>query len=70
MPVKRKVRCPVLVELDGRTLKSRILASVAEEPAEISLRARQEGWLPFRVRFDETQSAWVVSALGLRQGVS
>jgi len=63
MRVKRDARCPVIVEIDGRGVKAPILAFAAEDPVQISLRVRQAGWLPYRVRFDESQAAWVVSSL-------
>ena len=66
MRKKRKVRCPVVVELDGKITKSQISAFAADEPAEISIRVRQEGWFPFRVRFDAAQTVWIVSALGVQ----
>jgi hypothetical protein len=51
----------VLVEFDGEFIKSEVVASDAEEPARVSMRVRDMGWTPYRVRFDESQSAWIVS---------
>jgi len=57
-------RCPILVESNGRVVKSDLFASDVEQPAEISMRIRDGGLgNPFRVRFDTTHSAWVVSTL-------
>ena len=57
-------RCPIFVELQGQVVKSDLFASVIEEPADISMRIRDVGLgIPFRVRFDNTRSAWVVSTL-------
>lgn len=67
MRSKRDAPCPVVVEVDGRTVTSPIAASVGEEPVQVSLRVRQAGWLPYRVRFDESQPAWVVSSLVSRR---
>ena len=53
---------PVLIELGGQIVKSEIVASDAEEPARVSMRARDKGWAPYRVRFDEMQAAWIVSS--------
>ena len=52
---------PVLIELGGRFIKSDIVASDAEEPARVSMKARDKGWSPYRVRFDDSQAAWIVS---------
>jgi hypothetical protein len=60
-------RCPILVELNGQVVKSDLFASDVEQPADILMRIRDEGLgKPFRVRFDITQSAWVVSTLEYR----
>jgi hypothetical protein len=60
--MRKKARvCPVLIERGGHIIKSEIVASDNEEPARISMRMRDKGWAPYRVRFDEGQSAWVVS---------
>jgi hypothetical protein len=70
MRVKRDARYPVMVEVDGRAVKSPIVASVAEAPAQVSMRVRQEGWEPYRVRFDESQAAWIVSSLASRRATA
>ena len=59
---KRARLCPVLIEFGGQIIKSEIVASDAEEPARISIGARDRGWAPYRVRFDDTQRAWIVSS--------
>jgi hypothetical protein len=56
-------RCPVLVESKGQVIKSDLFASAAEQPADISIKIRDRGWKPFRVRFDDSNSAWVVSTI-------
>ena len=56
-------RCPIPVESKGQVVKTHLLASDAEQPAEIAIRVREEGWKPFRVRFDDSNSVWVVSTL-------
>ena len=56
-------RCPILVESKGQAVKTHLFASDAEQPADIAIRVREEGWKPFRVRFDDSNSAWVVSTL-------
>jgi len=60
-------QCPILVESKGQMIKSSLFASDAEEPADISMKIRDQGWKPFRVRFDDTHSAWVVSTLEYTQ---
>ena len=60
-------RRPILVEFQGRLVKSDLFASEIEEPADISMKIRDGGLgQPFRVRFDNSQSAWVVSTLECR----
>ena len=56
-------RCPILVESKGQVVKTHLFASDAEQPADIAIRIREEGWKPFRVRFDNSNSVWVVSTL-------
>jgi hypothetical protein len=51
-----------MIELEGQLIKSQVFASEADEPAEVSIRVREKGWLPYRVRFDEGQAAWIVSS--------
>ena len=55
-------RCPVIIDLQGQLIKSQIFASEAEPPVEVSIKVRDKGWLPYRVRFDESQAAWIVSS--------
>ena len=60
-------RCPILIEFKGEVVKSDLFATDLEEPADISMKIRDEGWgKPFRVRFDDNRSAWVVSTLEYR----
>ena len=59
--IKPRLR-PVLIELDGRFINADIVASEAEDPARVSMQARDKGWSPYRVRFDDLQAAWIVSS--------
>ena len=52
---------PVLIEHGRQIIKSQIVASDAEDPAQVSMRLRDKGWAPYKVRFDDGQSAWIVS---------
>ena len=61
MHKKARLR-PVLIELDREIIKSEIVASDAEEPAQVSIRLRDKGWAPYKVRFDDGQGAWIASA--------
>ena len=61
MRTKGRLR-PVLVEFGREIIKSEIVASDAEEPARVSMKVRDKGWTPYRVRFDDTQAAWIVSS--------
>jgi hypothetical protein len=57
-------RCPILIEFKGQVVKSDLFATGVEQPADISMKIRDEGLgKPFRVRFDDSKSAWVVSTL-------
>ena len=67
MRAKIRRQCPILIEFKGQVVKSDLFASDVEQPADISLKIRDEGWgKPFRVRFDDTTSVWVVSTLAYR----
>ena len=61
MNTKSRLR-PVFIELGGEFIKADIVASDSEDPAHISLRVRDKGWSPYRVRFDDLQAAWIVSS--------
>ena len=63
MRAKSRQRCPIMIELDGQVIKSQVFASETEQPVEVSIKVREKGWLPYRVRFDESQAAWIVSSL-------
>ena len=56
-------RRPIMIELDGKLINSQVFASETEQPADVSMRVREKGWLPYRVRFDGSQAAWIVSSL-------
>jgi len=59
----KKRQRTIMIELQGQLIKLRASASETERPADVSLKVREMGWLPYRVRFDESQTAWVVSSL-------
>ena len=61
MRAKSRLR-PVFIELGGHVIKADIVASEADEPARVSMKARERGWFPYRVRFDDAQAAWIVSS--------
>ncbi len=50
------------MEFGGQVMKADTFASDTEEPAHISIRLRDMGWSPYRVRFDTDQAAWIVSS--------
>ena len=58
-------RCPIIIDLEGQLIKSQIFASKGEAPVEVSIKVREKGWLPYRVRFDESRAVWIVSSLNL-----
>ena len=61
--MKIRQRCPILVELEGSLIKADMFASDAEQPADVATKLRDKGWSPYRVRFDHSQAAWIVSSL-------
>ena len=63
MRAKIRQRCPILVELGGQVIRSEEFASDAEQPADVAIKIREKGWNPYRVRFDDSQAAWIVSSL-------
>ena len=64
MRAKVRQRCPILIEIGGRVIKSDVIASETEQPADVAIRIRERGWSPYRVRFDDTKGAWIVASLG------
>jgi hypothetical protein len=63
MRPKSRLKCPILIEAEGRIARSELFASAKDMPADITIKIRDVGWKPYRVRFDETQTAWIVSAI-------
>jgi len=66
MRTKIRRRCPILVDLDGSLIQADVFASDAEQPADVAMKLRDRGWSPYRVRFDDSQAAWIVSSLERR----
>jgi len=64
MRTKSRVRYPILVEFEGTMTRSELFASETEKPADIAIKIREEGFRPYRVRFDDNSSTWIVSSLG------
>jgi len=62
MRTKRRRRL-ILIELDGFVQNSDISASPFESAADISMKMREKGWAPYRVRFDHAKESWIVSSL-------
>src|SRR3954469_8883975 len=59
-------RGPIPVESQGEVVKSDLFATEIEEPADISMKIRDGGLgNPFRVRFDDSQSAWLCPPLNI-----
>jgi hypothetical protein len=63
MRAKSRLKCPILIEADGRIARSELFASDKDLPADITIKIRDVGWKPYRIRFDEAQTAWIVSAM-------
>ena len=59
----RKHRFPVFVETSLRRVPTGVYASDCDEPASVTLRLRDKGWQPYRVRLDENAGAWIASVI-------
>jgi hypothetical protein len=44
-------------------IRSNLFASDAEKAADVAIRIREKGWKPYRVKFDDDNSTWIVSSL-------
>jgi hypothetical protein len=56
-------RYPVLIESSGSRKGAGFSASAGEEPSRITIKLRERGCAPYRVRFDAAAEAWVVSVI-------
>jgi hypothetical protein len=56
-------RYPVLIETAGARKRAGFSAAAGEEPPQITMKLREKGWTPYRVRFDAAAEAWVVSVI-------
>ena len=56
-------RYPVLIESAGTRKRAGFSAPVGEQPFRITMKLREKGWHPYRVRFDATEEAWIVSVI-------
>jgi hypothetical protein len=63
MRAKRRLKCPILIEANGNTSPSELFASAHEMPEHITMKVREGGWKPYRAKFDESQSVWIVAAI-------
>jgi hypothetical protein len=61
--IKSQRRCPILIEFGGQLVPSNLFASDAEQAAAVAIRIREKGWKPYRVKFDDDTSTWIVSSL-------
>jgi hypothetical protein len=59
-------RFPVLVEASRSRVPAGFSVPMTEEPFRISLRIREQGMVPYKVRFDSNTQAWVVSVIDWR----
>jgi hypothetical protein len=65
-PLMSAPRFPVLVEASRSRIPAGFSASKAEEPFRISMRIREQGLVPYKVRFDSNSRVWVVSVIDWR----
>ena len=56
-------RYPVLIESAGNRKRAGFSAPAAEQPFRITMKLREKGWHPYRVRFDPAVEAWIVSVI-------
>jgi hypothetical protein len=63
MRSKRSRRCPILVDIGQKLIKTRMSVSNTATPADIAISIRENGWHPYKVRFDTTANVWIVSSL-------
>jgi len=66
MPTKTRRQVPILIEFAGQKVPSDLFATAAEPHTDISMKVREKGWKPYRVRFDDKHPAWIVSSLECR----
>jgi hypothetical protein len=66
MPGKSREQIPIFIEIAGQKIRSVLSATEGEPRADISMKVRENGWKPFRVRFDDRHPAWIVSSLDCR----
>jgi hypothetical protein len=58
-----KHRFPVFIETSARRVPTGVYAASGDEPASVTLRLRDKGWHPYRVRLDEAAGAWIASVI-------
>ena len=63
MRTKSRLKRPILIEANGNISSSELFASEHEMPEHITMKVREAGWKPYRAKYDESQSAWVVGAI-------
>ena len=63
MRAKVRRRCPIFVDLGGDLISANLFASNEDQPADVAIKLRENGWNPYRVRFDSDQATWIVSSL-------
>jgi hypothetical protein len=56
-------RYPVLIESAGARKRAGFNAPAGEQPFRITMKLRERGWNPYRVRFDAGEGAWIVSVI-------
>ena len=56
-------RYPVLIETAGAPRRAGFSVPAGEQPFRITMKLREKGWMPYRVRFDAAAEAWMVSVI-------
>lgn len=59
-------RYPVLIESAGNRKRAGFSAAAGEQPFRITMKLREKGWNPYRVRFDASAEVWIVSVIDWR----
>jgi hypothetical protein len=59
----RKQQRPILVETYQGRFRTGLSASDKAKPFEVTLTLRENGWAPYRVRFDGEEAVWVANVI-------
>lgn len=61
--IMRKRQRPILVETYKGRFQTGLSALPKAQPYEVALALRENGWAPYRVRFDPEQAVWIANVI-------